>query len=193
MEKEIKNMIEENININKMISDELSKKIEESINLIVKSLKNNKKMLLAGNGGSTSQASHVAAEFIGRFKLERKSLPCIALTTDTSILTSIGNDYGFDKIFERQVEGLGNQGDILITISTSGNSENLIKAVKKAKELNMKTISLLGKDGGKTKGLCDIELIVPSNNTPRIQESHIMILHIICELVEKELFSNETD
>ena len=170
------------------MDETLSQKIENAVNLIIDALKNNKKILIAGNGGSASMSSHIAAEFVGRYKIERRGLPCIALTTDTSILTAWSNDYSYDGIFERQLEALAKPGDIFIALSTSGNSKNLIKAVETAKKLNVHVIGLLGKDGGKLKNTSSVEIIVPSNNTPRIQEAHLMILHIICELVDKELF-----
>lgn len=189
MKEDIKTMLKESGKLKEELADKYSNKIEECVNLILNSLKNNKKILLIGNGGSATQASHIAAEFTGRYKLERKALPVIALTTDLAAITSIGNDYGFDRIFERQLEALGQEGDVLIALSTSGNSKNIIKAVEKAKEMNIKVIGLLGKDGGKQKNTSDVEIIAPSENTPRIQEAHLSILHIICELVEKELFS----
>jgi len=136
---------------------------------------------------SAANSQHFAAEIVGRFKLERKGLPAIALTTDISILTAIGNDYGFDRIFERQVEALGKEGDVLAGISTSGNSENVIKAANKAKEMGIYTIGLLGKGGGKLKDIVDLALVVPSNDTARIQECHLTIYHVICEEVEKKL------
>ena len=145
------------------------------------------KILFFGNGGSAADAQHIAAEFIGRFKKERKSLAAIALTTDTSILTALGNDYSFDIVFARQVEGLGKKGDIAFGISTSGNSKNVIEGVKKAKSLGLKTISLTGNDGGQLAKLTDISLIVPSKITARIQESHLCMSHSICELVEQEM------
>jgi len=163
------------------------KDVERAVKLVTDALKNKKKVLLAGNGGSASMASHIAAEFTGRYKLERKALPAIALTTDIAALTAIGNDYGFDRIFERQLEALGKEGDVLIALSTSGNSENIIKAVEKARLIGIKTIGLLGKDGGKLKGKTDIEILITSNNTPRIQEAHLFILHNMCEEVEKQL------
>lgn len=188
MEENIKNMLNESIELNKKLIQDHQEKIEEIVNSIVKCIKNNNKIMLCGNGGSATQASHIAAEFVGRYKKERKSLPAIALTTDMANITAIGNDYGFNTIFERQVEGLGNKGDILICLTTSGNSENLIKATQKAKSMEIKTIGLLGKDGGKMKNTSDIEIIIPSENTPRIQEAHITILHIICEIMENKLF-----
>jgi len=143
---------------------------------------------LFGNGGSAADAQHIAAELVGQYKLKRKSLPAIALTTNTSILTSIGNDYGFDKIFERQIESLVTNKDIAIGISTSGNSENVLRGILKAKKIGAKTIAFTGNDGGKLKGAVDILLNIPSNNTPRVQEAHITIGHIICGIVESEIF-----
>lgn len=187
MQNEIKSMIWESIETKRMCL-ELMPQIEKATHLVISALENNKKIILAGNGGSASQASHIAAEFIGRYKIERRGLPAIALTTDLAAITAIGNDYGFDTIFERQIEALGNEGDIFIALSTSGNSKNIIRAVERAKKLNLHVIGLLGKDGGKLKNTSSVEIIVPSNNTPRIQEAHLMILHIVCELVEKKLF-----
>ena len=174
--------------LQKDIAEGYTKKIQECVDVIVDCLKNGNKILLAGNGGSATQASHIAAEFTGRYKLERKGLPAIALTTDLAVVTSIANDYGFDAVFEREIEALGNNGDILIALTTSGNSPNIIRAVEKAKKIKIKVIGLLGKDGGKIKNASDIEIIIPSDNTPRIQEAHLTILHIICELVENKLF-----
>jgi len=142
------------------------------------------KIILFGNGGSASDAQHIAAEFVGRYKKERRGLPAISLATDTSALTAIGNDYGFDRIFVRQIEALGSAGDIAIAISTSGNSANVIKAVTAAKSLGMTVIGLSGRDGGELKKVCDINLVVPSNITARIQEMHILIGHIICQIVD---------
>jgi|TARA_Y100000310_G_C20543950_1_gene744683 D-sedoheptulose 7-phosphate isomerase len=188
MIEEIKSMLTESNNLNKELANNYSDKIEECVNLILNCLKSNKKILLCGNGGSATQATHIAAEFTGRYKLERKALPAIALTTDLAAITAIANDYGYEKIFERQVEALGQEGDILISLSTSGNSKNIINATNKARSLGIKTIALLGKDGGKLKNTSNIEIIIPSENTPRIQEAHLTILHIICELAENRLF-----
>ena len=145
-----------------------------------------KKLLIFGNGGSAADAQHIAAELTGRYKSERKALPAIALTTDTSALTAIGNDYGYKEVFKRQVEALANKGDVVLGISTSGNSKNVIKALKKAKKLGCKTIGFSGRDGGKMNEVCDINIVVPSNDTPRIQEMHILIGHIICQAVDNE-------
>jgi len=155
--------------------------------LAIEALKSGHKILLCGNGGSAEMSSHIAAEFTGRYKLERKALAAIALTTDIAALTAIGNDYGFDRIFERQIEALGKEGDVLIVLTTSGNSPNLIKAVEKARSIGIKTIGLLGKDGGKLKNKTDVEILIASDNTPRIQEAHLFVLHNLCEEVEKQL------
>lgn len=152
--------------------------------IIIDALKNGNKILLCGNGGSAADAQHIAAELTGRYKTERRGLPGIALTTDTSALTAIGNDYGYDRVFDRQVEALANSGDVLIGISTSGNSQNIINAFKIAKELGCKTIGLSGKSGGAMNDVCDINLVIPSDNTPRIQEMHILIGHTICQLID---------
>jgi D-sedoheptulose 7-phosphate isomerase len=149
-----------------------------------------KKTLLAGNGGSAADAQHIAAELVGRYGFDRPSIPSIALTTDTSNLTAIGNDYGYDKVFSRQMEGMGSEGDLFIGISTSGNSVNIINAITAAKAKGVKTVALVGRDGGEMARIADIAIIVPSNDTPRIQESHILIGHMICDIIEKELFGN---
>lgn len=149
-------------------------------------LKSGNKVLFCGNGGSAADAQHLAAELIGRFQKERRSLASVALTTDTSILTAVANDYGYDEVFARQVEGLGRSGDVLIGISTSGNSANVVKAALKARDTGMHTIAFTGEGGGKLKDICDIAFAVPSKVTARIQEMHIMVGHIICELVEEE-------
>jgi len=171
-------------------NDELLNKILEVSKECVKLYKNSKKTILAGNGGSAADAQHIAAEMVGRYGFDRPSLPSLALTTDTSALTAIGNDYGYDKVFSRQLEGMGQDGDLFIGISTSGNSQNIINAFHSAKEKNIKTVALVGKDGGEMAKIADISLIVPSNSTPRIQESHILIGHIICDIIEKEIFGD---
>ena len=150
--------------------------------------KKGKKTILAGNGGSAADAQHIAAELVGRYGFDRPSLPSLALTTDTSNLTAIGNDYGYDKVFSRQLEGMGQEGDLFIGISTSGNSVNILNAFESAKEKGITTVALTGRDGGKMAKMADIAIVVPSNDTPRIQESHILIGHIICDIIEKEMF-----
>lgn len=142
------------------------------------------KILLCGNGGSAADAQHIAAELTGRYKVKRRGLPAIALTTDASALTAIGNDFGFDRIFDRQVEALAEEGDLLIGISTSGNSANINNALKVAREIECRTIGFSGRDGGGMNRLCDVNIIVPSDNTPRIQEIHILIGHILCQAVD---------
>ncbi len=165
--------------INNMESD-----IETASLIIVNALKNGNKILLCGNGGSAADAQHIAAELTGRYKSERRGLPGIALTTDTSALTAIGNDYGYDRVFDRQVEALANSGDVLIGISTSGNSKNIISALQLAKEMGCQTVGFSGRDGGAMNEVCNINLIVPSENTPRIQEMHILFGHTICQIID---------
>jgi D-sedoheptulose 7-phosphate isomerase len=165
--------------------------VESSAKLIVDSLRFGGKVLLAGNGGSAADAQHIAGEFVSRFHYDRPGLPAIAITTDTSILTAIGNDYGYERLFSRQVQALGNKGDVFVGISTSGNSGNVLDALKVAREQGMKTIGFTGAAGGKMLELCDIALRMPSPETPKIQEGHIMIGHIICGLVEAAMFPRE--
>lgn len=151
--------------------------------------KTDKKTMLAGNGGSAADAQHIAAELVGRYGFDRPSIPSLALTTDTSNLTAIGNDYGYDQVFSRQLEGMGQSGDIFIGISTSGNSTNIVKAFESAKKKGIKTVALVGRDGGLMAKMADMSIIVPSDSTPRIQESHILIGHILCDIIEKEIFA----
>lgn len=152
--------------------------------LMVQTLKEGHKILLCGNGGSAADAQHIAAELTGRYKTKRRGLPAIALTTDTSALTAIANDFGYENVFSRQVEALANAGDLLIGISTSGNSINVLLALEQAKAIGCTTIGLTGNTGGKMNALCDINLVVSSNNTPRIQEMHILFGHILCQIVD---------
>ena len=167
--------------------------IEKSAEMMAMCLKNGGKVLLCGNGGSAADSQHIATELVVRLtsELDRKALPAIALTTNTSILTAGANDYGFEKVFSRQVEAFGDPGDILIGISTSGNSENVVEAVVEAKKRNLLTIGLLGGDGGKLKKLVDRGIIIPSNKTTRIQEGHCAVGHILCKLIETILFSKD--
>ncbi|MBU0591111.1 D-sedoheptulose 7-phosphate isomerase [Candidatus Micrarchaeota archaeon] len=162
--------------------------IEKVVSMICDSLGKRSTLLICGNGGSAADAQHFAAELVGRYKKERKALPAIALTTDTSVITAISNDYGFEHVFSRQVEALSAGGDVLFLISTSGNSPNLLEAAKKAKTLGIKIIGLLGKGGGKLKSMCDHAIVIPSDNTPRIQEMHVLVIHMICESVENNIF-----
>lgn len=170
-------------------NNEIINNIEKIAKECVSIYRNSNKTILAGNGGSAADAQHIAAELVGRYGFDRPSIPSISLATDTSNLTAISNDYGYDKVFSRQLEGIGQSGDIFIGISTSGNSMNLINAFKSAKEKNIKTVALTGKDGGEMAKIADFSIIIPSNSTPRIQESHILIGHILCDIIEKELFS----
>lgn len=168
------------------------KEINSAVNMIIKTIEKGKKIVIFGNGGSAADAQHMAAEFVGRYLIERDSLPAIALTTDTSVLTGIGNDYGFEKVFARQCDALVNNGDLVIAISTSGKSPNIIEGIKTSKNKNAKIILLTGKNNNKLKHLTDITIRIPSNETPRIQESHRIIIHIICEFVEKHFQDQKT-
>ena len=154
---------------------------------------NDKKLLLCGNGGSAADAQHMAAEFVNRFELERPPLPALALTTDTSVITSIGNDYSFDEIFSKQVKALGVEGDILLAISTSGNSENILMAVETARDLGLFTVGLLGQDGGKVLNAAHMALVVRHEVTARIQETHLLVEHMICRLVDYILFQKHLE
>jgi D-sedoheptulose 7-phosphate isomerase len=167
--------------------------IEAIVGVVADALEKGGKLLVMGNGGSAADAQHFAAEIVGRFKLERRALPALALSTDTSILTAVGNDYGFDLIFRRQVEALARPGDVAVGISTSGSSGNVHSALLLARELGCSTIGLLGREGGTIAPLADISLVVPGHDTPRIQEAHISIIHIVCELVEKRLFEKGSE
>ena len=171
-------------------SSSLSSEILDAVLLIVQSIKKGNKLLVFGNGGSAADAQHISAELIGRFKLERKSFPAIALTTDSSILTSLANDYSFDLVFSRQCESLVNDGDVVIGISTSGNSKNVKLGMESAQKKGAKTIGLLGSNGGSIKSSSNIAIIVNSDDTANIQEAHRVIYHIICNLVEKNLSEN---
>lgn len=175
--------------VKKQFIDQQAQWLDKAIALILTTLANGNKLLICGNGWSAADAQHRAAELIGRYKTERRSLPAIALTTDSSILTAIGNDYWYDQVFAKQIEWLGNKGDLLIVISTSGNSTNLIEATIRAKEQWVKTVGLLGKGGWKLQALVDIALTVPSDDTPRIQECHQTIYHTICEHVDQRFSS----
>ena len=182
----IKEFLYESAEVKKAVADTLADKILEAITMARASYAKGGKLLLMGNGGSAADAQHIAAEFIGRYKKERRPVAAIALTVDSSILTCVGNDYGYDAVFSRQVEGLAKKEDVVIAISTSGNSENVIQGVDKAREIGAKTIGLLGNQGGKLKDKVDLAIVVPSTNTARIQEAHITIGHIICEILDED-------
>lgn len=166
------------------VIDTLVPDIERACDLMTSTLQHGKKVLIAGNGGSAADAQHIAAELSGRFVKNRKALPGIALTTDTSALTAIANDYGYDYVFARQVEALAQPGDLFIGISTSGNSEVILRAFATAKEMGCQTLGLSGRDGGRMNGLCDLNIVVPSELTARIQEVHILIGHILCQAID---------
>lgn len=163
----------------------LKDSIQEVAKVLIKALKSGNKILICGNGGSAADAQHFSAELTGRYKTERKGLPAIALSTDTSALSAIGNDYGFDFVFSRQVEALAQKGDVLFGISTSGNSSNVLYALKEARKKACQCIGLSGKGGGEMNSHCDINLVIPSNNTPRIQEMHILIIHLLCQAIDE--------
>lgn len=180
----IEEIFEESIQVKRAALRQNKEAMLAVVNMLTAALKKGRKIIFFGNGGSAADSQHIAAEFIGRFQKERRALAAIALTTDTSVLTALGNDYGFNILFSRQIEGIGQKGDVAFGISTSGNSVNVIEGVKKARRMGLKTISMTGNSGGKLARLTDISLIVPAKNTARIQESHICMAHAICELVE---------
>lgn len=187
MKAKIEKIIKESINAKEELIKTQIDTIAKIVEKIVSAVKNKKKVFVFGNGGSAADSQHIVAEFMGRFKKERRPIPAIALTTNTSTVTAISNDYGYQLTFARQVEGLGSSGDIAIGISTSGNAQNVIEALKSAKAMGLGTIALTGKDGGSIAKLADIAFMAPTDNTPRIQELHITVGHIICELVEDQL------
>ncbi len=186
----IKKAITDSINVKeKILNDEgIIKLIEEAVEICVNAYRHDGKVLFCGNGGSAADAQHLAAELSGRFYYDRPPLNSEALHVNTSYLTAVGNDYGYDKVFSRMIQGIGKKGDVLFGLSTSGNSVNILNAFEQAKKQGMTTIALTGETGGKMAGLADMTIKVPSKDTPRIQESHILIGHIICQLIEAELF-----
>ena len=184
MQSIIKFEFEEHLKTSQATFESIGHSVEVAAKLCLDCLKNGNKILLFGNGGSAADAQHIAAELVGRYKTERKGLAAIALTTDTSALTAISNDYGYDCVFDRQVEALANSGDVAIGISTGGSSANLASALKQAKDLDCKTIGFSGRGGGEMNELCDINIVVPAQNTARIQEMHIVIGHTICHLID---------
>jgi len=185
----MKEYIEESISAKKaFLEDEgLINALAEAVDAVHHSIASGSKLLIAGNGGSAADAQHFAGEFVGKYKHDREAYPAIALTTDTSIITAWSNDHDFDSVFSRKLEALGSEGDVFVAISTSGNSKNIFQALETAKNKGLKTISLLGRGGGSAKGIADIDIIIPSDNTPRIQEVHILLIHIISEEVERRL------
>lgn len=183
MKQKLSSAITEHVKVLQQV-EALLEPIEQAVTLIDTAFKQKKKVLSCGNGGSASDSQHFASELTGRFEADRKGYPAFSLTTDTSALTAIGNDYGFNRVFARQLESIGQADDVLLVISTSGNSENLIETVSQAKKQNIKTIGLLGRDGGKLGQLVDVPIIVNGNRTSRIQEAHIFVLHFICQHFE---------
>ncbi|MEZ4910104.1 MAG: D-sedoheptulose 7-phosphate isomerase [Saprospiraceae bacterium] len=186
---QIQNIFNQSIGVKQMVVNDpdLLEKIDISIQRITSALKAGNKILFCGNGGSAADAQHLSAEFTGRFYLDRKPLPAEALHTNTSYLTAVANDYGYDFVYARLLEGIGKPGDVLVSLSTSGNSKNILFAMEKAKEMGILNIAFTGATGGEMKSLADILINVPSTDTPRIQESHMMIGHTICQIVEKNL------
>ena len=187
----IKKIIKASIDTKQSVlqNEGLLKTIEASVDVIVNAFRNGNRVYFCGNGGSAADAQHLAAEFSGRFYTDRKALPAEALHCNTSYLTAVANDYSFDEIYSRLIDGIGEKGDVLVGLSTSGNSPNILKAFKTAKKKEMITIGFTGKSGGELRTLCDYLINIPSTDTPRIQESHIMVGHIICQLVEEKYFT----
>lgn len=190
MEDRIIKAFEESAALKLSFAEKNLKTIIAVVDLIVDAFHEGNKVMIFGNGGSAADAQHIAGEFINRFLIERPPLPAVALSTDTSVITSIGNDYNFDQIFLKQIKALGKEGDIAWGISTSGNSPNVLKGLKAAKGMGMKTIGMTGKDGGKMGKMVDFHLNVESDMTPRVQETHITLAHVICELVDIKLFNH---
>ncbi|NQT47045.1 MAG: D-sedoheptulose 7-phosphate isomerase [Candidatus Omnitrophica bacterium] len=181
----IKEIFQETCKVKKDLMGSCAKPLSEIVTAITKAIKGGNKVVVFGNGGSAADSQHMAAELVGRFQKERRAIPAIALSTNTSTLTALSNDYGYDSSFARQIEALGQKGDIAIAISTSGKARNVIEAAKAAKTRGMLVVGLIGKDGGELAKIVDMPIVVPSQSTARIQESHITLIHIICELVEK--------
>ena len=190
MQSIIKNEFNAHLNSSQQTLENIGLNIEIAAKICIDSLKKGNKILIFGNGGSAADAQHIAAEIVGRYKVERKGLPAVALTTDTSVLTSIGNDFGFEHLFDRQVQALANKNDVLIGISTGGTSKNVISALKLGKSNGCKVIGFSGKSGGDFNNICDINLVVASEDTPRIQEIHILIGHIICHLIDQSFITS---
>ncbi|HVN57971.1 MAG TPA: D-sedoheptulose 7-phosphate isomerase [Bacteroidales bacterium] len=188
----IKKIISDSVEVKNLLlkDNQLLNAINDAAGLCIDSLKNSGKIMFAGNGGSAADAQHLAGELVNRFCFDRPALAAISLTTDPSVVTSISNDFSFSKVIARQVEALGNRNDVLIVISTSGNSSNILEGIEAARKKGIKVIGLTGKSGGRMKGLCDILINVPSDNTPRIQETHILTGHIICALIETAIFGH---
>jgi D-sedoheptulose 7-phosphate isomerase len=187
----IQEMVAESIRVKTQFFSENATRLTEVAEVIAHGFQNGKKVLLFGNGGSAADAQHIAAEFMGRFMAERDPLPALSLSTDTSLLTALGNDYGFDIVFSRQIQALGQPGDTAIAISTSGNSPNVLQGIAAAKAKGMYTVGLTGEAGGKMNGLVEVLFRVPCKYTPRIQETHIMMSHILCDLIDRKMLPNQ--
>ena len=181
-------IVEESLRVKRRFFDAHGVKIQDAAAMIAEAFKINRKLLVFGNGGSAADAQHIAGELVNRFLQKRGGLPAIALTTDGGALTCIANDTGFENVFARQIEALGAKGDVCLAISTSGTSPNIVRACEQSRAQGIQAIGLLGRDGGRVAALCDLALIVPSNDTQRIQETHNLIGHILCELIESEMF-----
>lgn len=190
MEDLIRKQLKESIRVKEEIAAKLTPQIAKASQLIIGSLKKEGKIILFGNGGSAADAQHFACEMIGRYQRERSSIPAIALTADTSVLTALSNDYGYERSFSRQIEAVANSEDVVVAISTSGNSANVLAAVEVARKKECRTVGLTGEGGGRLAGEVDVAIQVPSRETPRIQEAHIVIIHVICYLVEEKLFGD---
>lgn len=180
----IKKNFDDHINVSNKTQLQLFKLIKQASEILINCFKNGNKILIFGNGGSAADAQHISAEFVGRFVKERDPFPAIALTTDTSAITAISNDYGYENVFQRQVKALAKNGDVLLGITTSGNSLNVVNAMKEGKRIGCLTIGLSGRNGGEMNNECDLNIVIPCNNTARIQEMHILIGHIFCDLVD---------
>ena len=191
MNEKIKNIIQASISTKERLleNDSLLETVNELVNVITQNLRNGNRIYFCGNGGSAADAQHLAAEFSGRFYTDRDALPAEALHCNTSYLTAVANDYSYDVVYARLIKGIGNKNDVLVGLSTSGNSANIIKAFEVAKEKGIITVGFTGEGGGKMKALSDYLINIPSSDTPRIQESHIMVGHIICQLVEEQYFA----
>jgi D-sedoheptulose 7-phosphate isomerase len=192
MKEEIVQIFQESADLKLRFIRQNAEALNQMVKIVVNAFKGGNKVLLFGNGGSAADAQHIAAEFVNRFLIERPPLPAIALTTDTSILTSISNDYGYVDSFSKQIKALGKEGDVAIGISTSGSAANVIKAMKVAREMGLKTVGLSGADGGELAKVVDLAIVVDSQVTPRIQEVHITIGHVLCEMVDRMLFQHPT-
>lgn len=188
MTDQISAIVADSLEVKRRFFNDHGTDVQRAADLIADAFKANGKLLVFGNGGSAADAQHIAGELVNRFLLDRRALPAVALTTDGGVLTCIGNDAGFENVFARQIEALGTKGDVCLAISTSGTSPNVTAACEQARKQGMVVIGLLGRDGGQAAALCDLALIVPSNDTQRIQETHNLIAHIVCELVEAKLF-----